>query len=310
MQTMLQKTFPAMGTIHTITLYGKNRGGLAERMRREVLAMDRAWSIFREDSTLSELNRSAGIAPVSVDEDTLALLNTCVSLCKLTDGAFDVTSGALSALWRTAAKQNRMPGEDALRSAMTRTDARSIVLNGKDRTAYLPKTGQAVDFGGIAKGFASDRLKEMLLSEGVRDAMLNLGGNVTAVGQPVSIGVRNPFVPKDAPIGTLTICNRSVVTSGSYERFCSIGGRRYHHIIDPHTGYPSESGLVSVTLIGSNATDLDALATGVFVLGAERGQKILKERNIDAIFITTEGEVRITESLKSSFSLRKDLCTA
>lgn len=307
---MLQKTFPAMGTVHTITLYGENRTALAERMKNEVLNMDRAWSVFREDSMLSKLNRSAGIAPVPVDGDTFTLLKACVTLCEQTGGAFDVASGALSALWRAAAKQGRMPETAALQTARARTDARSIVLNETDRTAYLPKAGQAVDFGGVAKGFASDRLKEMLLAEGVSDALLNLGGTVTAIGQPVSVGIRNPFAPQEAPIGMLTVCDRSVVTSGSYEHFYAIGGRRYHHIIDPRTGYPSESGLVSVTLIGSNATELDALATGVFVLGAKRGLPLLKARSIDAIFVTTAGEVLITETLKDTFSLRKELRTA
>ena len=310
MHTTLQKTFPAMGTVHTITLNGENHSELAERMKREVLRMDRAWSVFRDDSTLSKLNRSAGIAEVSVDDDTFALLKASVLLCEQTDGAFDVTSGALSSLWREAARQGRMPEKAALQAAKKRVNARSIVLNEADRTAYLPKAGQTVDFGGVAKGFAADRLRAMLLSEGVSDALLNLGGTVTAIGQPVSIGVRNPFAPQSDPIGTLTVSNRSIVTSGSYERFHAIGGRRYHHILDPRTGYPSESGLVSVTLIGSNATELDALATGIFVLGVERGLPILKERNIDAIFVTITGEVLITETLKDMFSLRKDLCTA
>ena len=303
METVLQKVFPAMGTIHTFTLYEKNRLALANQMKAELLRLDAAWSIFRTDSELSRMNRSAGIEPVSVCADTLRVLQTCKLFSISTGGAFDVTAGALAAIWRKAIQSGVLPTESEIEAAKSLTDAQSIRCNEADGTAFLPHVGQTIDFGGVAKGYAMDRLLQILHENKVNKALLNLGGTVAAIGDPVPIGIRNPFAPNGKPVGTLNLMNRCAVTSGFYERYVNIGGRRYHHIVDPRTGYPSNSGLASVTLVGINGTALDALATAVFILGINQSLPILQSRGIDAVFITDEGEVLVTEPIRTDFHL-------
>ena len=303
MKQSLQKAFPALGTINTIRLYGENPLPAAERIKEYVLHLDRTLSVFRPESEISVLNKNAGIRPVSVGPDTLALLKESIRYSVRTGGAFDCTVGPLTALWRRCAKENRLPSKKEILQAKKRTGYPNLLPEEFSHTAMLCQTGASVDLGGIAKGYASDRIVEMLKEEGIENALLDLGGTITALGKEQTIGIQHPFAPTGTPMGTLTLKNLSAVTSGSYERFFTVNGTRFHHIIDPKTGRPSASDLCSVTLIGEHACELDALATGVFVLGMEKSLPLLKARNIEAIFVRTDGQVLLTDALKDSFRL-------
>ena len=136
-----------------------------------------------------------------------------------------------------------------------------------------------------------------------RRALLDLGGTVATLGCRLPVGIRDPFRPEGAPMGTLMLEDRILVTSGVYERFAYMGGRRYHHVVDPRTGYPSQSGLVSVSLVGENGTALDALATAALILGPEQSAPLLQEQGMDAVFVTDRGQVLVTRGLKNEFHL-------
>lgn len=300
MSAVVQKAFPAMGTVHTLTVEGEQALSAAEAIKSQILAMDRNWSVFREDSEISLLNRGARIRP---DEDTLRILKESVRLSEETDGAFDVTAGQLTSLWRQAMRDERIPDAREIAEALRRTGARGIRFSG--RSVKLGR-GQSVDLGGIAKGYALDRAAALLREAGAAHALLNLGGTIGAIGRPVPIGIRNPFDPDGEPIGTLILDNRCAVTSGSYERFARIGHQSVHHIIDPRTGYPADSGLVSVTLVGTDATALDAFATAAFILGPFCAMPFLRRHGIDAIFIKSDGKVLKTEGLSDTFRLCAD----
>lgn len=304
--TSVQKVFPAMGTVHTMAIRGDAALSAAERIRSRMLRMDRLWSVFREDSEISRLNRNAGNA-VPVHEETLGILKESVRLTKETSGAFDVTAGDLTGLWRQAMRAKTLPQEKETETLRKRTGAQRIRFSGDWVT--LGK-GQSVDLGGIAKGWALDRALEMLKSDGISRALLNFGGTVGTIGEPVMIGIRDPFDPDGSPMGTLLLDNRCAVTSGSYERFAMIGTKTYHHIIDPRTGYPSDSGLVSVTLIGNDAARLDALATGAFILGIDRALPVLKRNGVEAVFVRTDGTVFRTGGLKDTFRFQAKTFTA
>ena len=299
----IEKAFPAMGTVHTITIFDAEGPGAANDARAYLLRLNQAWSCFRADSLISRINRAAGMEPVAVDEDTFAVLQQARRYGDLTDGAFDVTVGPLAQLWREAMERRQLPADGAVWQALQLVDWKDILLDEKGQTAMLRHPGQRIDLGGIAKGYAADGLRKLLRQHGVRRALLDLGGTVLSLGGRLPVGIRDPFRPAGAPMGTLMLEDRLAVTSGVYERFACLGGHRYHHIVDPRTGCPSKSGLMSVTLVGENGAALDALATAALILGPERSMPLLTEQGMDAIFVTDQGQVLITRGLKNAFRL-------
>ena len=299
----IEKAFPAMGTVHTITIFDAEGPGAANDARAYLLRLNQAWSCFRADSLISRINRAAGMEPVAVDEDTFAVLQQARRYGDLTDGAFDVTVGPLAQLWREAMERRQLPADGAVWQALQLVDWKDILLDEKGQTAMLRHPGQRIDLGGIAKGYAADGLRKLLRQHGVRRALLDLGGTVLSLGGRLPVGIRDPCRPAGAPMGTLMLEDRLAVTSGVYERFACLGGHRYHHIVDPRTGCPSKSGLMSVTLVGENGAALDALATAALILGPERSMPLLTEQGMDAIFVTDQGQVLITRGLKNAFRL-------
>ncbi len=298
-----EKIMPAMGTVNTITILDAEGRGAAGDAKEYLLGLNRAWTCFQWDSLISQINREAGRKAVTVDRDTMEILRQSHRFSELTHGAFDVTAGPLAALWKTALQRGECPSDKDIWQALTLVNGSDLVLDGDAGTVQLRKAGQRIDLGGIAKGYAADRLRIRLRQHGVRRAQLNLGGTVAAIGCSVRIGVQDPFRPTGVPMGTLTLDDRCAVTSGVYERYRVIGGRRYHHIIDPRTGFPAKSGLASVTLIGEHAAQLDALATASVILGLEESAALLTAQGIEAIFVTDKGRVLITKGLKRTFQL-------
>ena len=308
-----EKVFPALGTLNAVTCrtpseQSENALETLQNVRDMVLRLDDLLSLYKDSSELSAINRLAGNSPCQVSTETYEIFEASMHYSELTKGAFDITAGSLSLLWRRRLKQRRVPGFFERNDAQRHTDFRNIVLSKDENpTSYhifLKKPGMTADLGGIAKGYAVDRARGLLLKAGIEEATINFGGTVYTIGTQRDVGIQNPFSSRSSGtkvIGTLRIRDEAVVTSGSNERFHVIDGNKYHHIIDPRTGEPATSGLVSVTLVGTNAMELDALATGCFVLGVERSMPILRERGIGAIFIAESGTVWITEDLKTRF---------
>ena len=300
---ILEKSFPAMGTVHTVTIFDAEGPEAASDARAYLLDLHGAWSCFEGDSLISRINQAAGRQPVAVDEDTFEVLRQAKRYGRFTEGAFDVTVGPLADLWRRAMEERQLPGDEAVWQALALVNFANVTLDEEAHTVLLEKAGQRIDLGGIAKGYAADGLRKLLRQHGVRRALLDLGGTVLSLGGRLPVGIRDPFRPAGAPMGTLMLEDRLAVTSGVYERFAWLGGHRYHHIVDPRTGYPSKSGLMSVTLVGENGAALDALATAALILGPERSVPLLTEQGMDAIFVTDQGQVLITRGLKNEFRL-------
>ena len=299
----LEKTFPAMGTLHTITLFDAEGPGAANDARAYLMTLNKNWSCFTADSLVSRINHAAGQSPVPVDRDTFEVLREAKRSSQHTEGVFDVTVGPLADLWRRAMGEKRLPADEDVWDALELVDWGDMLLDEEARTVMLRRPGQRIDLGGIAKGYAIDGLRQRLKTRGVRRALLDLGGTVATLGCRLTVGIRNPFEPDGAPMGTLMLEDRVAVTSGVYERFAYLNGHRYHHIADPRTGFPSNSGLVSVTLVGERGTALDALATAALILGPERSASLLRAEGADAVFVTDQGQVLITRGLKNEFRL-------
>ena len=307
---ILEKSFPAMGTVHTVTIFDAEGPEAASDARAYLLDLHRAWSCFQGDSLISRINQAAGRQPVAVDEDTFEVLRQAKRYGRFTEGAFDVTVGPLADLWRRAMEERQLPGDEAVWQALALVNFANVTLDEEAHTVLLEKAGQRIDLGGIAKGYAVDELRKRLRRHGVHRALLDLGGTVAALGCGLPVGIRDPFRPDGAPMGTLMLEDRIAVTSGVYERFAYMDGYRYHHIVDPRTGYPSKSGLVSVTLVGENGGALDAFATAALILGMERSAPLLAEQGMDAVFVTEQGQVFVTRGLKRQFHLYNTTNTA
>lgn len=306
----LEKSFPAMGTVHTITIFDAEGPGAAGDARAYMMALNQAWTCFRADSLISQINQAAGEAPVPVDRDTFEVLRLARRYSELTEGAFDVSVGPLADLWRQAIREKRLPNDEDVWNALELVDWHDIELGEGTSSVKLRRAGMRIDLGAIAKGYAMDGLRDRLRARGVRRALLDLGGTVATLGCRLPIGIRDPFRPDGAPMGTLTLEDRVAVTSGVYERFAWVDGHRYHHIADPRTGCPAKSGLVSVTLVGEQGAALDALATAALILGPERIMPLLSAQGMDAIFVTDQGQVLVTRGLKNQFRLLNTTNTA
>lgn len=307
---ILEKSFPAMGTVHTVTIFDAEGPEAASDARAYLLDLHGAWSCFKEDSLISRINQAAGRQPVAVDEDTFEVLRQAKRYGRFTEGAFDVTVGPLADLWRRAMEERQLPGDEAVWQALALVNFANVTLDEEAHTVLLEKAGQRIDLGGIAKGYAVNELIKRLRRHGVRRALLDLGGTVAALGCGLPVGIRDPFRLHGAPMGTLMLEDRIAVTSGVYERFAYMDGYRYHHVVDPRTGYPSKSGLVSVTLVGENGGALDAFATAALILGMEKSAPMLAEQGMDAVFVTEQGQVFVTRGLKRQFHLYNTTNTA
>ena len=300
-----KKVFFGMGTVNSITVFEDAEEALSAAKDR-VKELDCKLSAYAHDSEICNINKNAGISPVKVSKDTFRIIKHSVMYSEFTDGYFDITSRPLSQLWKQAMKCGENPDSMQISQAKELIDYKNIIFDNENRTIMLRKKDQQLDLGAIAKGYAADEVRKLLLSYGVRNAVINFGGTIINIGPARKIGLQKPFASNGKTYASIKITDgKSVVTSGIYEQFRIIDNNLIHHITDIRTGYPANSGLIAVTLIGNNAEELDALATSAFIIGADNSLKLLKIRNIDAIFITDKQEIYATEKIKNEIIAAK-----
>lgn len=245
-----------------------------------------------ETSDISRINNAAG-ASVTVSQETIELLEKGLYYSELTEGAFDITIAPLTELWDFKNNpEGLLPDSEVIKEAVSHIDYRNVHIEGNK--VYLDDPDAAIDLGGIAKGYVADQLKVYLSEEGISRALINLGGNILALGNdygdhPFTIGIQKPFDEQNVPITTLEIEDCSVVSSGTYERYFENNGVIYHHILNPDDGYPYENDLLQVTIISEHSVDGDALSTCCFALGLEEGKKMIEKTDgVQAVFITKD----------------------
>lgn len=245
-------------------------------------------------SEVSLINASAG-NPVHVSRETIDLISLGLKYCELSGGKFDITIAPLSDLWNfTDNPEHVIPDAAAIEEACSHIDYRNILINEKACTVTLQDPQAKIDLGGIAKGYIADQLKAYLKKEGVEHALINLGGNVLTLGtsydgSPFRIGIQKPFDEQNVSIDVVEINDRSVVSSGVYQRYFEKDGTLYHHILNPETGYPYDNNLLQATIITDSSADGDALSTCCFALGLEDGSALIESLNdVQAIFVTKD----------------------
>lgn len=293
------KLFSAMGTVCGITVYGDGAAQALCAVKNRVTELHGKLNAYDPRSEIARVNRNAGGSFTEVSADTRRLIERSLRFSEQTDGRFDITAMPLSQLWKDAIRAKRLPPEAERRCVAALVNCRDALIEG-DRI-LLRNRGQRIDLGAIAKGYAADEAKRILLERGVSDALINFGGTVVALGKEQTVGLQDPFAETGAAFASVAVRNKAVVTSGLYQQGFTMGGRTYHHIVDPKTGYPSDSGTVGITLVGESAETLDALSTAAFMLPTEEAARLLKPRRIEAVFIRQNGDVYVTDGLRDRF---------
>ncbi len=295
---MSEKTVFAMDTVMTLKAYGPNGETALELAAEEIDRLDRTLDRGREGSDIYDLN-TAGAATVS--RETAGLISVASEISRKTEGAFDITIAPVMDLWGFYSGEYHVPDSGELADAL-KTVGGEIAVNGDSVTL---ESGTKIDMGAIAKGFASQKIAELFAENGVTSGIISLGGNVQAIGSkpdgsPWIIGIQDP--DGDGIAGELLVSDKAVVTSGGYQRFFESGGKTYHHIIDPSTGCPAESGLKSVTVVSGDGVLADALSTALFVMGLDRASEFWRgSGGFEAVFITDDRDVYITDGLLNCF---------
>lgn len=295
--------FLAMDTFMHLTAYGDGGQVALVAVREDILLLDSLLAVTEETSEVYALNHRTDTT-LTLSPELTALLEQALILARQTGGAFDPTVYPVVRAWGFTADTHQVPPQAQLDVLLPLVDHTKLTLN--ENTLTLPLDVQ-LDFGGIAKGWAGDRAAQLLRGRGVSSAIVRLGGNIHTIGTKPdgslwNIGIEDP--DSGATLGTVSVADLAVVTSGSYQRFFTVDGQTYHHIIDPATGYPAHSGLSSVTVIGKHGARCDALSTALFVMGLEQGTQFWREhRDFEAVFVDTNGNVSITAGLKDHFQL-------
>lgn len=302
----VQKTETIMGTDVSVTVVADSveKGEAAiNAALDEIKRLDRMMSLYKDDSEITRVNMAAGKHPVTVSPEMIEVAEKAVQISELTGGAFDVTIGPLVVLWQMRLKQDAIPSDAEIKNVLSRIGYRNLVIDAHKSTIYLSKPHMIMDFGAIAKGYAADKAAEVLKKKGIENGIVAVSGDIRVLGKrsdgkPWNIGVQHPRQP-DKTLVVLPLSNKSISTSGDYERFRIVNNKRYHHILDPRIGRPS-AGMESVTVIGNRGIDIDPLTTALFILGTEKGMDIVKKLGYEAIFVDERGDVVTTPGIQLS----------
>ena len=301
-----------MGTPISITLYDGGNQKILDKVFEKIVEIEDLVSINKENTEITKLNESAGVEKVKLSNLSYDILNKGIEYSKLSNGSYDITIGPLVKLWSIGLEGAKVPSKDEINETIGYIDYNNVKINDSTKEAFLTKEGMEVDLGSIAKGYAADQIVKYLKSKDVESAIINLGGNVFILGEkekntPFKVGIQDPTSKDGSSIGNIAVSNKSVVTSGIYERYLEKDGIIYHHMIDPSTGYPFENNLSSVTIISSSSIVGDGLSTTTFGLGLQKGMKLIESLdNTDAIFITKDKKVYTTSNLKDKLNLKNE----
>lgn len=298
-KTEYKKSIFAMDTVMDLTVYGESEDAL-DAAEEEIKRIDTLLNRGNENSEIYQINNKK---TAELSDETAELIKTAVGISEKTNGAFDITTAPVTDLWGFYGGNFRVPTDSELKTALDGVGYKKIQLDG--RNIAIPESS-SIDLGGIGKGYASDRVIEVLKNNGVKSAVISLGGNVQTLGkkpdgQAWKIGITDPM-DKSRLLGTVRVTDCAVVTSGGYQRYFEADGVTYHHIIDPATGRCTDSGLASVTIIAKSGTIADGLSTALFVMGLDNAAEFWREDGgFEAVFVDDNGDIYVTAGIAEAF---------
>jgi thiamine biosynthesis lipoprotein len=282
-QVLVKRQMTLMGSRFEITVTAPDSVRAQAGIDLAVAEISRIENLISEwhpGTQISEVNRNAGIKPVRVDREVFNLTQRAITYATITNGAFDISIAAMDQLWRFDDSMTDVPDSASIRKSIENVGYQHIVLDSTHCTIYLSRAGMKIGFGSIGKGYAADQGRALLRAKGVKGGIVNASGDLSAWGQQPNgkawhIGINNPF-KAGRILKVIQLKTGSIATSGSYEKYAEINGKRYSHIINPKTGIPS-TGITSVTILGSSAEIANALSTSLMVLGVEEGLQLMKQ---------------------------------
>jgi thiamine biosynthesis lipoprotein len=304
-QKPYKRTLKLMGSRFDITVVANDSAEgnkYIDSAVAEISRIEKLISSWDVNSQTSIINRNAGIKPVKVDAELLQLIERAIGISKLTDGAFDISYASMDRIWKFDGTMKEMPSKEEINASVEKVGYQNIVLDKKNSTIFLKLKGMKIGFGAIGKGYAADKAKNLLISKGVLSGIINASGDMNTWGKQPNgnewkVAITNPM-NKNKVFALLPFTNGAVVTSGNYEKYVNFNDRRYTHIIDPRTGYPS-TGIISVTVFAPKAELADALATSVFVMGKETGlDRINQLPKIECIIIDDKGNITKSKNIE------------
>lgn len=293
-QEPISKTGIYFDTVIQIDIYGSNDTKLLDQCFEYCESFEQTISRTIETSEIYQINHANG-NPVEISDITLELIQKGIEYGDLTNGKFDITIAPLMELWDFKNNTGNIPDNADIEEALSHVNYKNIIIDGNKVSLTDPNA--AIDLGGIAKGYIADYLKEYLISEGIKSALINLGGNILTIGSkpdgtPFHLGIQKPFDKQGNAITSVKVADSSVVSSGVYERYFEVDNILYHHILNTSTGYPCDNELLGVTILSEKSVDGDALSTSCFALELEDGKKLIESLDgIEAIFITENYEL-------------------
>ena len=309
---LVEQTFASMGSELKLTAWTPDEAGAKaafEGVFQEFNRLEGLMSTWREHSEVQSLNAAAGKHPVPIGTEIRDVLQVARQVSDWTGGKFDVTFGAMSGLWKFDYQNQDNGIPDPLEVARRRTliNYRDLVIDERAGTAFLLREGMVVNLGGIGKGYAVDRARDILLKRGFHDFMIQFGGDMYVAGRsgdrPWKLGIQDPRGPADRIFAEMDLSDRTFSTSGDYERFFIKDGHRYHHILDPATGTPAE-GCRSVTIVTGSAAVADGLSTGVFIMGPEAGMALIERLpDVEGVIVSSKNEVLVSSGLAGRLKL-------
>ncbi|WP_294389535.1 FAD:protein FMN transferase [uncultured Clostridium sp.] len=265
-------------------------------------------SFFKENSEISKVNRNAAKGFTKVSLDTFEILKNSTYYSKLTNGIFDITIAPLVEEWEINSNNPKVLSEKKVKELKTLVDYEDVILNENNLSVMLLRENQKIDLGGIAKGYIADKIIEFYKENNINSAIINIGGNIKVLGKKDhdslwSVGIYEPKKHSEKCICSIEVEDKSVVTSGAYERAFIYKDELYCHILNPKTGYPIKSDLKSITVVSSESIDGDALSTPLFIMGKDKAYEFMKKHNISGVMITNNDEIIITKDLLEGFKL-------
>ena len=299
----VSKDIFAMDTYMTVTAYGKNAENGVNKAVDEINRLETVLSAEKQESDIDKLNETGS---GTLSTDTKNIVSKALEINKTTNGAFDISIYPLMVKWGFTTQKYNVPSKNEISKLLKDVDSSKIIFDEKSGNIKL-KENMKIDLGGIAKGYTSNRVMQIFKECGVKSGLVSLGGNVQALGTKTDgtawqIAIENPDKSSDY-IGVVSVKDKAVITSGGYERYFEKNGKTYHHILDPETGYPAESGLKSVTIVSDDGTLADALSTSLFVMGKEKALDYWREHKneFDTVLVEDNGDITITGGLEKIF---------
>lgn len=277
--------------------------------------LEDAWSAYEEGSVPAGINAMAGVSPQVVSAGEFEIIEKVYDFSVKTEGRFDLTIAPLVKLWGISSGQTEIPAAGEISAALSYVGLDGVHLDSENSTVFLDRPGMELDFGGSLKGYAVEQALAYYQQSGVQGALVSLGGNVAATGkkpsegggtEDFSIGLRDPEGSASDYYGVLRLNDRVICTSGGYERYFEKDGKRYHHILDPQTGYPAETDLLAVTVIGEDGLLCDCLSTWLYMEGLDNVKAHLNETDYSVIAVDNDRQIWLSPSLKEAFTLRED----